>query len=49
MAMKKIQVRVPDPDHEILEASAKKLGISLSELVRRLLSKALREKHHEQI
>lgn len=47
--MERIQVKVPAKDKDILSKVAEDKGIPLSELVRRLLSKAIREKHHEQV
>lgn len=47
--MESIQVKVPVKDKEILLKAAQDKGIPLSELVRRLLSKAIQEKHHEQV
>lgn len=44
-----LPVRVPEPDLEKLKKIAKERGMNLPELVRRLLSKALIEKHYEQV
>lgn len=44
-----LQARVPKPDLEKLEEIAKERGMNLAELVRRLLSKALIEKHYEKV
>lgn len=49
MAMKLLQAKVPEHERAELVKIAQEKGIPLSELVRRLLSKALREKHHEQV
>ncbi|MBD3260513.1 MAG: ribbon-helix-helix protein, CopG family [Candidatus Altiarchaeales archaeon] len=47
--MPMLPVRVPEPDIEELKKIAKKRGMGVSELVRRLLSKALRDKTYEQV
>ena len=47
--MERIQVKVPPKDKETLSKVAEDKGIPLSKLVRRLLSKAIREKHYEQV
>jgi len=44
-----MQTRMPEPDLKELEKIAKERGLKLPELVRRLLSKALREKLYEQV
>ena len=44
-----LPVRVPEPDIEELKKIAEERGMGVSELVRRLLSKALREKLYEQV
>ena len=47
--MPKFQIRVPQKEKDLIEEIAKEKGISPSELSRRLLSKALREKHYEKV
>lgn len=51
MGLKKkvVQVAIPDADREQYEKIAKERDITLSELLRRVLSKALRDKLHEQL
>lgn len=47
--MKQVQGRVPDQDFEKLKEIAKRKGITISELIRRLLNKAIREKQYEEV
>lgn len=44
-----LQARIPEPDKEKLKKIAKERGMSLSDLVRRIISKALIEKLHEKV
>lgn len=46
---KNVQVGMPDSDREQYEKIAEERDISLSELLRRVLSKALRDKLYEQL
>lgn len=44
-----LRARIPEPDLKELERIAKERGIKVPDLVRRLISKALREKHYEEV
>jgi len=46
---KQTQIRLPEKDREILQKVAEQRELSLSELVRRIISKAIREKLYEEV
>jgi len=49
MPKKQTQVRLPEKDRKFLQEIADQREISLSELVRRIISKALRDKLYEEV
>ena len=49
MAKKQTQIRLPEKDRLFLQKIAKERELSLSELARRIISKAIREKLYEEV
>jgi|AACY02.16.fsa_nt_gi Ribbon-helix-helix protein, copG family. len=47
--MVQVQLRIPEKDRDALKRIARERGISFSELIRRLLSKALKDNLQETI